>query len=799
MASYYQFNYDNEAGGPFIAEGANLTWSGGVGFIVTLIEDLSPVGKLAIALVSGTPPAEDDTVTQGGVTADVNEPLAPTGAKLMLYPAYFRDDLTVPATGICVWAGPALGATHSFFFDGQTANVVATEILTFSGGATCEVITVESDAGASGELSVRFISNLDAGLPADDETFTGDIIGDGTVNGAIHERAYQPLELHRLLSDLNDDQQFAGNDVLSVVDPTASDRSTDQIITLLSNIVIDDTIAQHMFGGSVSQLSGAVEYAGLDVQVTSPLGTTQPVLIQDDSIITDYWNNAFMPDSIAGNIRLLIKVRDDNVDIDGRRIKGKLLEFGELYFEGATTLGTATTALALFSSGDGNNNTAVGTVAGAPYNTIIFTEGFQTIDYNNDNGPTEFGLSVDFGSANSLQTWERLKYVQRRGTAEVLFGRNAQLMTGITRNFAYDTESGGSFSEDEILAWGFEVSYSEQTTNFTLGEVIDFSGGGRGRLIYIDDQGTVGVLIVDLDREGSIPAAAETMTGIDSGGDGTVDTVVNNTNAGTGLLIALDDDGVAGNLYYQSLTGLDPVTAQTVFGSTSNVGANQNSVVANRTINNAFPGLYTGTNFQTNFGIGIDVSDSIVGDLNLNLAGVNQPPPNNQSGVVNTLIAGDYVTAYPWDGAASDANGDALPTFGEMVVTNTALTGASTEIDVGTGNIPDNTPASGFLRVERDADNQLLLVQYSSHNGDDTFTLVGTFPEAAATGNTVMRALIDLQTATTSESYTAVFGSSEQIAVTVRRGGVGAIKPSKSEPTYGATGFVASASRVSDL
>ncbi len=801
-ALYYQFNYDNEASGPFVAEDdANLlTWSGGTGFIVTLIQDLGTEGKLAIALVSGTPPAENDTVTQGSTTADVNEPLAPTGAKLMLYPAYFRDDLTVPANGVCAWVGPALGTTHSFFFDAQTTNAVANEILTFSGGAQCEVITVESDAGATGELSVRFITFLDTqGLPADNETFTGDIIADGTLNGVVHDRCYRGLHFHRLLADLNDDEIFAGNDVLSVIHPTASARSTDKIIELKSNIVANDEIMQHMYDASVVQSSGAIKYSGLNIQVTSPLASTEPVLIQDDAIVTAYWKNAFMPDSIQGNIRIMRKIRDDNVDIDGRRIKGKLLEFGEFYFEGGTTLGDATTALALFSSNDGNNNTAEGTVAGAPYNTIVITEGFQTIDYNNGNGATEFGLSLDFGSANSLESWERFKYVQRRDTAETLFGRNAQLATGINRNFPYDGESGGPFSEDELLAWGFEVAYSGQGTNITLGEVVDFSpSGGAGRLIYLNDAGATGTAVFDLNRDLPIPDASDSMSGVDSGGDGDVDSVVDNVNAGIGLLIALDDDGPTGNLYYQSLTGLDPINDQTVFGSTSDANADvdQAAGASSRTINNQFLGIYTGANFQTNFGIGIDVSDSILGDANLNLAGVPQGPPDNQSGLVNGEI-GDYVTCFPWDGSTFDANGDALPTFGEMVTVSPVLTSGSTSIVVNA--IPNNTPAAGFLRVERDSDNEVVLVEYSSHDGTDTFTLVGTFGEDGAIGNTVMRALIDEIMTTTQSSFTAVFGGAETMTVTLKRGGGVAIVPGKTNPTYGATGFEVSPPRVSDI
>lgn len=793
MTDYYNVKYDTEANGPFVAEGANVTWTGGVGFIVGVFDD-GTTGKLKIAHVSGVAPSDGLTLTQNTTTAVVDG--APD---LMLYPAYMRDDITVPSTGIMVWAGPALGATHSFFFDGQTGNVTAGDTLTFSGGQVAELITVESDAGASGELSVRFVSPVDLGLPADNDTFSNGASGDGTVNGVIHDRAYTPLHMHRLLSDLNDNEDIYGNDDLSRIDPVPSGKDTNKIVNLLSTMVIDDTIAQHMYDGSISQSGGATLYSGLNLQVTTPNGDTQPVLIQDDAIVTDYWKNAFMPHSIDGNIRMLIKTRDDDVDIDGKRIKGKLLEFGHSYFEGGTTLATGTTALALFSSADGNNLTAVGTVAGAPYNTIVLTEGFQTIDYNNGNGATEYYLKMDFGSASSLQSYERTKYIQRRGTAETLFARNAQLFTGVNRNFAYDTES-GNLTAAELMVWGTEIPYTVQTVNFTVGEVVTFSGGSRARILYDDDNGAAGTLIVDMNGYAP-PATSETITGVTSGGNGTVGTVTSNSTAGTALLLGLDDDGTTGNLYLQLLTGLDPVDGQLLYGATSNQSVAVNGTVATRTINNQFVGVYTGSNFQTNFGIGLDNSDAIVGDLLTNLAGVQQQPPNNQTGKVTKLLVGDTVTIYPWDGVSTDINGDAEPDYDEATVATTAITSGSTTIEVT--SIPDNTPAAGFLRVERDADGNYELIEYASYTGS-TYTLVGTAGIAAAIGNNVMRAFYDAEiTSGTEASYTAVKGAgTTPVAIVVKNGYSavknGPIKPFPATATFGTTGFEVGAVRNSD-
>lgn len=785
MTQYYLVEYSNQAGGEFVEEGAFVTWNAGTdsGFIVWDIPN-GTAGKLAIAIIDGSiPPDAADTLTQGGVTADVDT------SNVMLYPAYFRDDVAVASTGAITWTGPALGATHSFFFDAQTSNVVAGEILTFANGEQCEVITVVSDAGATGELDVRFITDLDAGLPVNNDTFTGDIAGDGTLNGEIHPRAYQPLELHRLLSDLNDDETIAGDDDLSIIDPTASDRQTDQIIRLLGAVNINDTVAQHMYGGSVEQGTGNTRelYSGLGVQVTTPLGTTIPVLIQEDAIVTEYWDNAYMPDSVSGKVRILIKTIENGVPIDGQRVKGKLLEFGELYFEGFTTLGTAETSLALFSSGDANNNTAVGTVA--TYSPT-FVEGYQTLDFNEGSGATPFGYSMDFDTNTSLESYEYTKYIQRRGTAETLFGRNAQLFTGFNRNFAYDAES-ANLTQPEILAYGTELPYTGGTgTLVAVGEVVEGgTSGARGRVIYVDDTAGSGTIIV-ADAVGTFNNT-ESLTTLRGAGEWTATsgTVVNNAASGQIFLYALNDAGTTGNIYGQQLTGVLPADNQTLFGKTSNNTVDVNGAVSTRTINNQYIGSYTGTNYQTNFGIAISTSDAIAGDSFPNLLETTISPPDNRSGSVTNLVSGDYVTVYPWDGAATDVNGDAEPNFNEMVTTATVTGGVSTTVVVGASNIPANTPAAGFIRLQRDSDGNYDLLEYSSFdNGTGTFTLVGTAPNTATIGNNVFRALIDKQTVLTSESYTATFsGGGEQVAVTVRRGGSpNPIKTFKTTATFGA-------------
>ena len=786
MTSYYIVEYSGQAGGEFTEEGAFVTWNAGAdsGFIVWDVPD-GTAGKLAIAIIDGSvPPDAADTLTQGGVTADVDT------SNPMLYPAYFRDDVAVAASGAITWTGPALGATHSLLFDGQTSNVVAGEILTFSTGQECEVITVVSDAGATGELDVRWITDIDVeGYPVNNATFTGDIAGDGTLNGEIHPRAYTAEELHRLLSDLNDDETIFGDDDLSMIDATASERQTGVQVKLLGTINITDTVAQHMYGGSVEQGSGNTRdvYSGVGVGVTTPLSSTRPVLIQEDAIITDYWNNAYMPDSVRGNVRIMRKTVENGVPIDGQRIRGALLEFGELYFFAGTTFGFGEVSLALVSSGDGNNNTAVGTVA---LYSPVYTEGYQTLDFNEGSGATPFGMSIDFDTNTSLETYEHTKYVQRRGTAETIFGRNAQLFVGFNVNFAYNNET-ANLTEPEVLAYGTELPYTGGTgTLVAEGEVVEgVTSGALGRVIYVDDTAGTGTIIladvVGTFQQESLTTVRGASEWTATGGAG----FVNNSASGQILLAALNDAGTTGNIYGQQLTGTVPANTQTLFGKTSNNEIDVNGAVSTRTVNNQFVGSYTGTNFNpANFGIAIDPTDAIAGDSFTNLLEVTISPPDNRTGTVTNLVIGDRVTIYPWDGATLDVNGDAEPDFNEMVTTALVTGGVSTSVVVGASNIPNNTPATGFLRLERDSDGNYDLLEYSAWtNTTGTFTLVGTAPNTATIGNNLMRAFIDKVAASTSEAYTATYtGPGQQVAITVRRGGSpNPIKTFKTTTTFG--------------
>ena len=169
------------------------------------------------------------------------------------------------------------------------------------------------------------------------------------------------IELHRALSDFADNEfDTAPDDNLSIIDQTPSDRGgVDTNITLLNGCNIDDASAQHLYDGSITQAGGDTIYDGIQVFGNA---TVIQVIQNGARIDDDFWNyanhRAATEDAASSTThRFLIKVRDNGVDIDGRRLLGTQRELGTTYTEffigGGTNRGN--NVLAITANVDNNN------------------------------------------------------------------------------------------------------------------------------------------------------------------------------------------------------------------------------------------------------------------------------------------------------------------------------------------------------------------------------------------------------------------------------------------------------------
>ena len=314
----------------------------------------------------------------------------------------------------------------------------------------------------------------------------GDIRWTGTT------ATYTVLELHRYLQDLADNASSAGDDLLDITNQTPSDRSTDNIITLLNGYNIDDTVAAQLFDGSIIQAGGDTIYDGLVVLAGAGMYLE---IVQNGALITpNFWTNGINADPANGiSHRFMVKVRDAGADIDGRRLLCQTREWGFTYSEfriNGTARGNNVAALLYVT--DSNNQTLIGTIAGIG-DIVNNNEGYSGIDVNNDT-TNEFYYSNWDRGANTINTfYERMKWLSRRGSVQTLYGLNGELFRGITHEI--DLAGGapsGTFQEPEQVSWS----------------------GGTGQLLAIDDTSAASATKMWIQLlTGVAPTAGQAITG----------------------------------------------------------------------------------------------------------------------------------------------------------------------------------------------------------------------------------------------------------------------------------------------
>jgi len=262
------------------------------------------------------------------------------------------------------------------------------------------------------------------------------------------------IEFHRWLQDKADDALASGDDELDITNTLPSQRSTDNIITLINSYNIDDAASEHLYDGSIIQnggddiYDGFVNFGNSDVQVQ---------IIQDGAVLTDDWWNfsggGLNPSSAQGiSHRFMLPTRVSGTDTDGRRILGTCRRFGYTYAEFPVN-GTArgNNVLALSDATDLNNATVEGTVSG--WTTITnTTEGYIGLDVNDDGTPEYYYSQWNRDSYSINQFYERMKWLTRDGSGSTLYGLDGELFRGITHEVAYSSLT-GTFDEGNEISW----------------------------------------------------------------------------------------------------------------------------------------------------------------------------------------------------------------------------------------------------------------------------------------------------------------------------------------------------------
>lgn len=302
------------------------------------------------------------------------------------------------------------------------------------------------------------------------------------------------IELHRALQDFADDEVDAGDDELSIIDQTPSDRGgADTNITLLNGCNLDDTSVEHIYDGSLTQDTGDTIYDGIQT-----FGNADSIqVIQNGArLANDFWNQTKMKAAVSDALsstthRFLIKVRTGGADIDGRRLLGTQRVLGSAYTEffigGGTNRGN--NVFALTANTDGNNQTVAGTIA--TWTDIVNdNEGYVGIDADGNTTNEFYYSNWELGTRSKNEFYERAKWIQREGSVETIYGIAGDIFRGITHEVDIDTPT-GTFVEPEQVSWT----------------------GGIGQLLAIDSV-TAGTKMWIQLLSGVVPTDNQVITGV---------------------------------------------------------------------------------------------------------------------------------------------------------------------------------------------------------------------------------------------------------------------------------------------
>lgn len=650
------------------------------------------------------------------------------------------------------------------------------------------------------------------------------------VNGDIRHTSgttnYTVLQLHRWLQDLADDPQASGNDLLDITSSTPSERSTDNIITLINGYNIDDTAAEFLYNGSITQDNGDTVYSGLQVLGAVNDANTQLMVIQDNNLYqftttpsAPFWGDqstgGYNGNAAAGILmQCMLKTRVNGADIDGQRIRVQARHWGDTYDFFNVTMGQGVSVAAIGTTPDAQNDTLQATVTA--YTDVLNsggtanapTGGYQTIDLQNGNGPQPYYSQWTFGARNLKALWEYTKDLSGNGTAKTIDTLNGELFLGITHDLNFDGQT-VNFQERETIVWGTKFFYDTLVSGpFTPGNYVTIgTNGAAGRVMYDDgvdelivalEDTSITLLNNDVVTEYPGPGASATTTtaAINTGGGAIVD---NDKFGGSGISLAINDGGATGDMWIQLLTGSAPVDNLPLRGVTSGGDGLVDGAPVARTIPKIFTGSFTGTYIGA-FGLGIDANDLTANDTIQDLLGITQIPPNNVIFTVGGLVTNeDYVLVGPRLAGVLDEAQFGLASPGLSSATETSIV-----IDA---TIPSDTPATGQTadtsRVRVQMDSGIMRKQeYTSYTGS-TFTIPSTDysgGNVAATGNNVFIAYIDrlVTSPDTSLSFTGIYSSDRDLLVRVRDGGGTPIKTFELPATFGNANVTVAAIRTSD-
>lgn len=592
------------------------------------------------------------------------------------------------------------------------------------------------------------------------------------------------IEFHRWLQSLADDAYAiaSSSDELDITNTDPSRRSTDNIITLINGYTLNAAAPEHLYDGSIIQGTVGVDQIIWDGIVNFGNASVQVNIIQNGAVIADDWWNYGVGGSHTGAADASV-LTDSTKSWTTDEWVGYIIKNTTDGSWGVITANTATTITATLYEGTDN-------------------------DF--DNGDVYLiGVGLNPNPTAGISHRFMVKVHDFVGSGGDIDGRR---LIGTSRKFGYTYSQfpiNGTSRGNNVLALSESSDLNNATdsdtvggwttiTNTTPGYIaIDVNNDGTNEFFYSEwNKDTYSInqfyeRMKWLTREGSSSTIyglnGEVFRGVTheitySGLTGTFDegNLISwtGTNSGTGQVLA--DDGVD-TVWIQILTGIAPVATDSLSQSSPDAASATVSSTIDRsgTISTPFVGASTGSALIGAYGVGVEYADLTSADKLTALDNVVYTPPNNVQNTVNGVVSGeDYVLVAPWNGVATDTNGDPAINKAQLSLDTALTTDNITQVEI-TEAIPADTPPSGTIRVTDNNGFERRLAYSNWENGTPNrfYNITTTDGQEdfatvnASIGNDVYITYIDKLATGTSETFTSVQSGTRQLVVIVRDGG----------------------------
>jgi len=505
--------------------------------------------------------------------------------------------------------------------------------------------------------------------------------------------------------------------------------------------------------------------------------------------------------------RFLVKTRSAGANIDNLKLLGTNRTYERTYGEFLINQAArGNNVLAISDASDLNNTTAEGTIAA--YADVYMDRTDSTTTVNGVNAAGQNVLNVTSGAV--FTAGDLIMTGVASDASEYQIASIVTNALTLNRNLSVATAGGETVYDSNYGYIGLDVN------NDTTDEYY-YTQWDKGAKTINQFYERMKWLSRDGSTEYVCGLEAELFRGITHELD--VDTPTGtfadcediSWTGGTGQLLAIDSPTAGTKIWFQLLTGVTPPDNDTITGGITGATVASDLTTGSLTdrsslVATPYVGVSTGSSLIGAYGLSLQTNDLSASDLVFDLTNTAITPPNNVTFSVNgPEAAEDYIHVGPWDGTATDANGDPEIDYNQLTL-STALTTDNITAVVCTASIPTDTPSAGWVRVYDDLGFARRL-KYSSfvtatftidaawHTANDS---QNDFAGTNATGTNVYIAYIDDISASDPEDFTFVFNAERKFVIKVRDGGGTPIKEYITSGTMGTNGGSTSVIRTTD-